>query len=52
MKNSNNSVCYSFSKIQNGKRKFYALKDKKLVRRAKGAIELELNMIYNPVSPH
>ena len=27
----------------------YALKDKKLMQRTKGAIELEMYLIYNPV---
>jgi hypothetical protein len=27
----------------------YALKDRKLLSRAKGAIELEMNFVYNPV---
>jgi hypothetical protein len=35
--------------VQNGKRKVYALKDKKLTSRTKGCIELELDVIYNPV---
>lgn len=37
-------------KIQNGKRKMYALKDMKLMCRTKGAIELEMYLIYNPVN--
>ena len=36
--------------IQNGKRKLYALKDRKLMRKTRGCIELELNLVYNPVS--
>ncbi|CAF1029366.1 unnamed protein product, partial [Brachionus calyciflorus] len=35
--------------IQNGKKKVYPLKDKKLLNRAKGSIELEMELIYNPV---
>ena len=33
--------------IKNGERKYYALKDKKLRRRAKGAILLEMEVIWN-----
>lgn len=36
-------------KVYNGKRKLYALKDKKLMHKTKGHIELELCVIYNPV---
>lgn len=38
-----------FSKIQNGKKKLYALKDRKLLCRTKGAIELEMTFVFNQV---
>ncbi|KAL8606470.1 hypothetical protein ACOMHN_015559 [Nucella lapillus] len=34
-------------KIKSGERKWYALKDKKLIHRSKGAILLEMNVIFN-----
>ena len=40
-------------RIKNGEKKWYALKDKKLRRRAKGnqpQILLEMNLVYNVVS--
>ena len=36
-------------KIKNGVKKFYALKDKNLMKRVKGSIQLEINLHYNPV---
>lgn len=42
-------VAIPLLKVQNGKRKLYALKDKKLAQRTKGSIELEIDVIYNPV---
>ncbi|XP_022105841.1 multiple C2 and transmembrane domain-containing protein 2-like isoform X3 [Acanthaster planci] len=36
-------------KVKNGERKYYALKDKKLRRRAKGAILLEMDLVFNSV---
>ncbi len=35
--------------VQNGIRKAYALKDKKLLYRTKGIIELEMFFVYNPL---
>ena len=37
-------------KVKNGERKYYALKDKKLRQRAKGAILLEMDFVFNSVS--
>ena len=36
-------------KIKNGERRWYALKDEKLIGRAKGSILLELSLNYNPI---
>lgn len=36
--------------IKNGERRWYALKDKKLVHKVKGAIQLEMDFVYNHVS--
>ncbi|KAJ8304732.1 hypothetical protein KUTeg_018315 [Tegillarca granosa] len=36
-------------KIKQGERKWYALKDKKLIHKSRGAIQLELDYVYNPV---
>ncbi|XP_064609084.1 LOW QUALITY PROTEIN: multiple C2 and transmembrane domain-containing protein 1-like [Liolophura sinensis] len=33
--------------IKNGERRWYALKDKKLLRKVKGAIQLEMDFVYN-----
>lgn len=35
--------------IRNGERRWYALKDRKLVQRAKGHILVELDVIWNPI---
>ncbi|RMZ93414.1 multiple C2 and transmembrane domain-containing 1-like isoform X4 [Brachionus plicatilis] len=35
--------------IQNGKKKIYALKDKKLQKKSKGGIELQMELVYNPI---
>lgn len=40
----------TINKIINGEKKCYALKDKKLQRKAKGIIELEMFLTYNTVS--
>ncbi|XP_072038092.1 multiple C2 and transmembrane domain-containing protein 1-like [Amphiura filiformis] len=42
-------IAIPIQKIKNGERKYYALKDKKLRRRAKGAILLEMEVIWNNV---
>ncbi|KAL5004431.1 hypothetical protein ScPMuIL_017887 [Solemya velum] len=34
-------------RIRNGERRWYSMKDKKLVHRTKGAIQLELDFVYN-----
>ncbi|XP_033633799.1 multiple C2 and transmembrane domain-containing protein 1-like isoform X2 [Asterias rubens] len=36
-------------KVKNGERKYYALKDKKLRQRAKGAILLEMDFVFNSI---
>ncbi|XP_076444244.1 multiple C2 and transmembrane domain-containing protein 1-like [Babylonia areolata] len=42
-------VAIPLLRIRNGERRWYALKDKKLNRRTKGAILLELDLIFNHV---
>ncbi|XP_077989292.1 multiple C2 and transmembrane domain-containing protein 1-like isoform X2 [Glandiceps talaboti] len=42
-------VAIPLLRIKNGERRWYTLKDKKLRGRAKGAIVLEMDLIYNPV---
>ncbi|XP_070543600.1 multiple C2 and transmembrane domain-containing protein 1-like isoform X2 [Ptychodera flava] len=42
-------VAIPLLRIRNGERRWYTLKDKKLRGRAKGAIVLEMDLIYNPV---
>ncbi|XP_055335584.1 multiple C2 and transmembrane domain-containing protein 1-like isoform X2 [Paramacrobiotus metropolitanus] len=42
-------VAIPLLRIQNNERRWYALKDQKLQGRAKGAILLEMEMIYNPL---
>lgn len=37
------------TQINPSERKWFALKDKKLTRRTKGAIEVEMDVIYNHV---
>lgn len=48
LKSQYNYQVFFLLQIQNG-RKRYALKDRKLIQRTKGTIELELTLIYNPV---
>ncbi|XP_038070847.1 multiple C2 and transmembrane domain-containing protein 1-like isoform X2 [Patiria miniata] len=36
-------------RVKNGERKYYALKDKKMRRRAKGAILLEMDFVFNSI---
>ena len=46
VKNPNLFIC---EQVKNMEQKWFVLKDKKLLCRAKGAILLELDVIYNPV---
>ena len=40
---------YTCLQVRNGERKWYALKDKKLLGRSKGAIQLELDVVFSHV---
>ncbi|RWS16204.1 multiple C2 and transmembrane domain-containing protein 1-like isoform X8 [Dinothrombium tinctorium] len=40
-------VCIPLLKIKNGEKKWYTLKDKKLMHRSKGRILLEMSLVYN-----
>ncbi|XP_014664706.1 PREDICTED: multiple C2 and transmembrane domain-containing protein 1-like isoform X2 [Priapulus caudatus] len=42
-------VAIPLLQINNGERKWYALKDKKMTRRVKGEILLEMDFVFNPV---
>lgn len=42
-------VCIPLLKIKPGERKWYALKDKKLMRKTKGSILLEMDLIFNHI---
>ena len=45
----NNPGLFVCKQVKNTEQKWFVLKDKKLLCRAKGAILLELDVIYNPV---
>lgn len=42
-------VAIPLMRIHNNERRWYALKDQKLLGRAKGSILLEMELVYNPV---